>query len=98
MSATITREMLAERWRMATTDVQRWADGDLTQSNGKRWQRADDSLHELAVRLVDEVMGDAERMSLLQLTEGIWEEIERRTIAWALEVHAARAAREKRAA
>lgn len=60
-----------------------------------------ETLEELAAMLVEVVTDherDSELESLTRLTEGIWEQIELRTLAWAEAVEAARDARQTGAA
>lgn len=100
--ATEARQLLEERWKTITRDVQRFAnEGGLSTVNSKRWIKVDDTLEEFAAMLVDEIdadEGEEDHDSLASLTEGIWTEIHDRMLAWAERVEARRDERRKVAA
>ncbi len=92
----VSRDILEDRWKLLMRGVTRFqGEAAITATNSKRWQRVNDTLEELGAMLVDEVL-DHEVDVLLELIEGIWEEIERRMLDWAVAVDAARAARAPR--
>lgn len=90
------RDELAVRWHMNMTRAARYADDyRICCNNSKRFDRINDTLEEMAVRMVDETMDDEEYWSLTPLTEGIWQVIEERITAWAIGIEEARAERQK---
>lgn len=90
--ATVTREVLEERWACQTRDVQRFAgEWGLSGVNSERWNQVNDGLEELAAFLVEEVRDSSPDNTLDQLVSDLWDIIRERSIAWALEVETRRA-------
>jgi hypothetical protein len=98
------RERLEIIWRTATRDVQRFAnEAGISGVNGKRYVRIQRTLEELAGMLVDEVTDSShedfnEAGELTFVTEEIWQVIEGKLIAYAIDVEDRRAARRNGAA
>jgi hypothetical protein len=98
----ITREILEERWRAATSDVARFAgERGISTVNSKRYLRLQGTIEELATLLVQEVYGERlvpDEPSEAERLDSLWCDLETilsdRMIAWALELEAHRAVRE----
>ena len=93
MAAKVTRATIEERWRCQLRDVQRFVgEPGFSPDVSARYSQINDGLEELAAFLVDEVRGDLVDGSggLDELMDGLWDEIERRMVAWAVEVETRR--------
>lgn len=81
-----TRQEKAATWAVLMRDVQRFeGEASISVVNSPRWNAINETLEELAAMLVEEI-SDSESDSLTPVTEGIWDEIRDRLIAWAVTI------------
>ena len=92
-SITAMAAVFEERWSQLLQDVERYRAREgyiaLNTVNSKRYYRINNTLDELAWRLLGE-LSEPEVDALLPVTEAIWDEIKQQLVAFALEVHAIR--------